>query len=108
MAMRHIFSDDQPIHLRLTRSGVWCDGAHEIRHRRLCALLDRSIARDGEGRLVVTTGRDVMPFVCDDAPLRVTTASVRGGDLVMTLRDGRDICLRAGDELCVDEGGRFR
>lgn len=108
MATRHLFYDDQALDLRLTRSGVWCDGASAIRHRRLCALLDRSIARDEAGKLIVTTGRDVVPFLSDDAPLRVKTASLHAGQLVMTMRDGRDLSLEAGQELCVDEEGRFR
>lgn len=106
--MRQLFQNDQALDLRLRRSGAWCDGESEIRHRRLCALLDRSIARDDAGKLIVTTGRDVVPFVSEDAPLRVTTASVRAGEVVLTIRDGRDLCLDAKHELCVDEEGRFR
>ena len=71
--------------LYLDKAGNWFHDGDAVRHRRLEALLHRSVARDESGALVVTTGRDVLPFVCEDTPrfvyaLRGTTVLLRGGE----------------------------
>lgn len=94
--------------LSLDREGRWRHDGDVIRHARLAALLDRCIARDEEGRLIVTTGRDRLPFTSEDAPLRVKTARVEGGRLIQVLRDDREIPLTQDSALCMDDDGRVR
>ncbi len=73
----------------LDRRGRWFHDGQHVRHERLSRLLHRSIARDAAGRLVVTTGRDVMPFVCEDTPLFVRSVRPEGDALVLVLSDER-------------------
>lgn len=94
--------------LALDRDGRWRHDDDVIRHARLCALLDRSIARDEQGALIVTTGRDRLPFTSEDAPLRVKTARRDGDRLIQVLRDDREIPLAADSALCIDDEGRVR
>lgn len=94
--------------LSLDREGRWRHDGDLIRHARLSALLDRSIARDEEGGLMVTTGRDRLPFTSEDAPLRVKTARLQGDGLLQVLRDDRELPLTKESALCIDEEGRVR
>lgn len=57
--------------LHLCADGTWLHDGDRVDHPRLCALLHRSVALLADGRVVVTTGRDVSPFTFDDTPLRV-------------------------------------
>lgn len=94
--------------LALDRDGRWTHDGDVIRHARLCALLDRCVARDDDGRLIVTTGRDRLPFASEDAPLRVKTARLEGGRLIQVVRDDREAPLTSGSALCIDDEGRVR
>lgn len=94
--------------LRLSQDGRWFHDGDPIRHARLCALLDRSVAHDEQGRLIVTTGRDRLPLVSDDAPLRIKTARAGDGPLIQVVRDGREEPLTSTSALCIDEDGRVR
>lgn len=95
---------DAPRGLFLARDGTWYHDGQAIHHERLAALLHRSIARDDHGALVVTTGRDVLPFVAEDAPYVVRAIHV--GDARLTLSDGSEEAL-AGP-IYVDDDGRIR
>lgn len=92
----------------LARDGRWIHDGDPVRHARLCALLDRSIARDEQGGLMLTTGRDRLPFTSEDAPLRVKTALVDEKGLTQVLRDDRKEPLTAASALCIDDDGRLR
>jgi hypothetical protein len=94
--------------LALDREGRWTHDGDVIRHARLCALLDRCVARDEDGGLIVTTGRDRLPFTSEDAPLRVKTARLDDGRLIQVLRDGREEPLTSTSALCIDDQGRVR
>lgn len=94
--------------LSLDRDGRWRHDGDVIRHARLCALLDRCVARDEQGQLIVTTGRDRLPFKSEDAPLRVKTARLERGALVQVLRDDRELPLTKHSALCIDDEGRVR
>lgn len=95
--------EDAPGGLFLARSGVWFHDGDRVRHRGLSTLLHHGIGRDAAGSLVVTTGRDVEPFVSEDAPLHVRT--LEGGVLVFA--DGaREPC--AGRTFLIDDEGRVR
>ena len=96
---------DAPPGLFLARDGSWFHDGQEIVHERLSALLHRSIARDDDGNLIVTTGRDRVRFSCEAAPFLVRaldggpTASVE-----LVLSDDSRAALPG--ELHVDEHGR--
>jgi hypothetical protein len=66
-----------PAGLFLCADGAWLYDGDPVSHVRLCALLHRSIARDPAGGWMVTTGRDVLPFDCEDTPLRVLSVSLQ-------------------------------
>ena len=55
--------------LYLRADGTWLHDGQEVTHARLAALLHRSIAVDPAGGFLVTTGRDRLPFACEDTPL---------------------------------------
>jgi hypothetical protein len=100
---------DAPPGLFLSRKGAWYHDGDRVGHHGLEGLLWRSIARDVEGRLIVTTGRDVLPFVAEDAPLLIKTI-VRGGtahDVKLVLADGSEEPL-AARPLLIDDEGRLR
>jgi hypothetical protein len=61
--------------LFLSRRGNWFHDGERVRHERLARLLSGSIARE-DGALIVTTGRDRVPFVAEDAPLFVLSVDV--------------------------------
>lgn len=96
---------DAPRGLFLARDGTWFHDGQAIHHERLSALLHRSIARDDVTRaLLVTTGRDRLPFVAEDAPYVVRAIHV--GDARLTLSDGTEEALVA--PVHVDDDGRIR
>ena len=78
------FRPDAPAGLFLSRKGNWFHDGQRVGHERLEALLHGSIARDAAGSLIVTTGRDVLAFVAEDAPFAVVAVD---GD-VAVLDDG--------------------
>ncbi len=82
---------DAPPGLYLSRRGNWFHDGERVRHDRLSRLLSGSIGRGDDGGLVVTTGRDELPFVAEDAPFFVLT--IRADDpcagIVLCLSDGR-------------------
>jgi hypothetical protein len=79
-----------------------------VKHRRLALLLHRSVARDAEGALVVTTGRDVRAFVCEDCPRFIRTARPEADGLVLEISDGSERALRDDESILIDAEGRLR
>jgi hypothetical protein len=71
-----------PAALWLSREGRWFHDGQAVAHERLCALLDRSI-QVKDGALVVSTGIDVMPFRCEDAPMRVVSLDPGAGTMLL-------------------------
>ncbi|MCP4504559.1 MAG: hypothetical protein GY822_32025 [Deltaproteobacteria bacterium] len=61
---------DAPAGLFLSRKGNWFHDGDQLHHSRMCSLLHRSIERDDDD-LIVTTGRDRLSFVAEDAPYRI-------------------------------------
>jgi hypothetical protein len=106
---------DAPPGLFLSRRGAWYHDGDRVRHAGLEGLLFRSIARADDGALIVTTGRDVLPFFAEDAPFLVRTLGRAGDDLALRLSDESEeaIALRPfviddrGRVRCVVKGGRF-
>ena len=98
---------DAPSGLFLSRRGAWYHDGTRVRHARLEALLHASIAREPHGGLIVTTGRDSLPFVSEDAPLQVRTLRHTPDDLVLLLSDGREEPV-AGRAFFMDAAGRVR
>jgi hypothetical protein len=93
---------DAPRGLFLSRDGAWYHDGERVRHPRLAALLHRSIARR-DGGLVVTTGRDVLPFTAEDAPFFVRTLSA---DALVLSDDSREPL--APRDFLIDDDGRVR
>ena len=93
--------DDAPRGLFLSRRGAWYHDGDRVKHAGLEGLLHRSIARDDAGQLLVTTGRDVLPFVAEDAPY-----------VVRTIADGLLILSDASQEppgtFLIDDAGHIR
>lgn len=94
--------------LWLSRAGDWFHDDMPVRHVRLCNLLTRSIARDEEGNLIVTTGRDRLPFCSEDAPLLVRTVEDTESSLKLHLSNGATEALSSQSHLCMDRDGRIR
>ncbi len=65
--------DDVPQGLYFSRRGNWFHDGDRVFHVGLSSLLNRSVTRDKDDNLIVTTGMDVLPFVAEDAPLIVRT-----------------------------------
>ncbi len=63
--------EDVPAGLYFSRRGNWFHDGDRVFHVGLSSLLNRSVSRNSEGGLIVTTGHDVLPFVAEDAPLVV-------------------------------------
>lgn len=88
------FRADAPAGLFLSRRGNWFHDGQRVGHERLEALLTSAVARDPGGGLIVTTGRDTLPFVAEDAPCFVVAVDVHGVDVhgvdgtVVILNDG--------------------
>lgn len=98
---------DAPPGLFLSRHGVWYHDGDRVRHGGLEALLHRSVARGLRGDLVVTTGRDVLPFLAEDAPVMVRTVSHNNHDLLLALTDGTAEAV-AQRTFYIDDSGRVR
>jgi hypothetical protein len=97
---------DAPPGLYFTRRGNWFHDGQRVRHERLAGLLSRSVARDADGRLIVTTGRDVLPFVAEDAPIVVRTIAIDTSSIVLHLSDGTEEHLDGA--VVVDDDGQLR
>lgn len=97
---------DAPSGLFFSRRGNWFHDGQRIRHERLAALLSRSVERDGTGQLIVTTGRDAVCFVAEDAPLIVRTVVVDAVGLRLRLSDETDEPLAS--DVVVDDVGQVR
>jgi hypothetical protein len=101
---------DAPPGLFLSRGGAWFHDGQRVGHARLEALLHRSIVRR-DGALIVTTGRDVLPFVAEDAPLVVRRVIVEDQGqgrhaISLALSTGATVPLEG--PLTMDPGGRLR
>lgn len=81
---------DAPPGLYLSRRGNWFHDGERVHHERLSRLLTGAIARLDTGALVVTTGRDTLPFVAEDAPIFVRSVDidVDGAGVTLVLSDG--------------------
>lgn len=93
---------DAPAGLFLSRRGNWFHDGQRVKHERLELLLTGSIARDAAGGLIVTTGRDVLPFVAEDAPVVVVAVDVSDGAVVAVCEGGHreaivDVVMGADD-----------
>lgn len=99
---------DAPPGLFLSRDGAWFHDGQPVRHERLCALLSRSVARGEDGGLIVTTGRDRLPFAAEDAPLLVRTARADERSFRLVLSDESEEELSPGTRVLIDEEGRIR
>lgn len=93
--------------LYLRADGTWFHDGQEVTHARLAALLHRCIARGAAGEPVVTTGRDVMAFTCEDTPLRVLSARVDGERVLLALSHQHEQPLQEAT-LEVDGDGSWR
>jgi len=74
--------EDAPAGLFLSKYGTWFHDGDQLHHKRMAGLLHRSIARDDAGGLLVTTGRDRLPFVAECAPFVVR--SVDGATIALS------------------------
>jgi hypothetical protein len=97
---------DAPTGLFLSRRGNWFHDGQRVSHRRLAGLLSRSVARSADGALVVTTGRDILPFVAEDAPLMVREVRAGVAALELVLSDETTAALEGPIVVGVD--GRLR
>ena len=88
--------------LFLSKEGRWFHDGDAVKHAGLEGLLHRSIARANDGSLIVTTGKDVLPFVAEDAPFIVRTLE---GD-ALVLSDGTREPIP--DTLLIDDVGHIR
>ena len=80
---------DAPAGLYFSRQGHWLHDGDRLFHERLSDLLHRHVRRDDAGGLIVTTGRDAVPFVCEDCPLVVRELRFDDvGDASIRLSDG--------------------
>ena len=79
---------DAPAGLFLSRRGNWFHDGQRVGHERLEALLHGHIARADDGRLIVTTGRDVVEFVAEDAPFFVVAVD---GDTAVLSDGSREV-----------------
>lgn len=98
------------VKLELNNRGEWIHDGTVLRHRRMCALLHRSIARDDAGGLVVTTGRDVLPIQCHDTPFFIIDVRTETDDTII-LRlsdDSEEILTTQGLHYCDDNRFRVR
>lgn len=76
---------DAPPGLFFSRYGHWFHDGDRILHAGLAGLLDRSVVRADDGGLIVTTGRDVLPFVAEDAPVIARRVDVTPDGLRLVL-----------------------
>lgn len=94
--------------LWLSKAGDWYHDGTPVRHARLCALLTRSIGRDEHHELIVTTGRDRLPFVAEDAPILVRTVEITSTELVLRLSTEAAERLTCESHVTIDAVGRIR
>jgi hypothetical protein len=93
---REAFRADAPPGLFYSRHGDWFHDGDWVGHAGLSALLCRSVARAEpsleapEGALIVTTGRDVLPFLSEDAPLHAHEVLIDELGLTLALSHGRE------------------
>ena len=92
----------------LDRNGQWFHDGQPIRHVRLSALLSASIARDGALQLIVTTGKDTLPFTAEDAPLHAKTVIRNGERLSFQLSNRTELPLENVQRILVDAEGHMR
>lgn len=99
--------DDAPAGLFLSRAGRWYHDGDPVEHAGLEGLLHRSIARAADGSLIVTTGRDVVTFVAEDAPFIVRTIE---DDALVLSDDTREPLISAGHATAffIDDVGHVR
>ncbi len=97
---------DAPEGLFLDADGRWFHDGDGVRHERLCALLNRSIARNESGELIVTTGRDVLPFIAERTPLLISTVRESAGRPVVVLSDQSEEAIEE-TKVVADESGAF-
>jgi hypothetical protein len=81
---------DAPPGLFFSRAGHWFHDGDRIFHAGLAGLLHRSVARADDGQLIVTTGRDTLPFVSEDAPMLAQRVEVDADGFALTLSVGRE------------------
>lgn len=82
---------DAPAGLFFSRAGHWFHDGDRIFHVGLAGLLHRSVARaTDDDALIVTTGRDTLPFVSEDAPLLAHRVDVDDDGFVLALSNGRE------------------
>jgi Protein of unknown function (DUF1285) len=94
--------------LFLDRHGVWHEDGVAIRHARLSALLHRSIARDENNNLIVSTGKDRLPFACEDTPLLVTDIHIGKSSTVLHLSNNTPVTFSDTNRVTVDDAGCLR
>ena len=100
--------DGLPEGLYLSSSGSWFHDGSRIRHERLCQLLHRCIQRGAQGELQVSTGRDTLPFVAEDAPYLVRTTREELGVILLVLSNGNEEPLKSDSKILMDSTGRIR
>lgn len=81
---------DAPPGLFFSRAGHWFHDGDRVFHAGLAGLLSRSVARADDDGLVVTTGRDTLPFVSEDAPLIARRVEVDAAGIHVALSNGRE------------------
>jgi hypothetical protein len=74
-----------PRGLFLSRQGRWFHDEQAVAHEGLSRLLSRSVARGDDGTLIVTTGKDVLPFTAEDAPVIVREVHLQSRTLTTSL-----------------------
>jgi hypothetical protein len=94
--------------LTLDPDGTWRHEGQDVRHKRLSALLHRCVARDDAGALIVTTGRDVLPFTPADAPKFVRALERTDAGWVVRLLGDTEAPLDASAEITIDDLGIVR
>lgn len=94
---------DAPSGLFFSRHGTWYEDGDAVTHAKLAALLSRCVARDAQGALIITTGRDVRTFAAEDAPL--VGKALAGSTLRLSNETNLPL---AGATLLVDDTGAMR
>jgi hypothetical protein len=97
--------DDAPAGLFFSQSGHWFHDGDRIFHEGLAGLLNRSVTRADDGTLIVTTGRDRLPFVAEDAPLHIVGCVVADDTAILHTARGDAVALEV---VVVGDDHRFR
>jgi hypothetical protein len=93
--------------LFLDAEGHWFHNGDRVGHAGLEGLLHRSIARDDDGALLVTTGHDRMAFCAADAPFVVRSLEFHSsGAITLLLSDDSREPLEGGTVL-IDANNRL-